>query len=96
MARLSKTESDEIWERLDELDGGIRAIRLVLIRHIFRCDWVLRGHAHSLAERIEEDIAATPVIPPNENLRRCLVHLVEQIRQTAEIIDSIPMRQDGD
>jgi hypothetical protein len=93
---MPKKDDTEIWDRLDELDGAVRALNLVLVRHIFRCDWVLRGHAHGLVERIEEDIADIAAIPPNQNLRRALCHLAKQVQQTAEIIDSLPKRSGED
>ena len=84
MSRGSRAEFDEIWGRLSELDGTVRALEIVLIRHIANTDFALRHHAESLVESVDKVIAALPHVPPNEELLQSLARVRVQIRNIAE------------
>lgn len=96
MSRGEKANFDEIFERLVELEGDVRAIRLVMLRHIFRCDWVLRGHAEALADSIESDITDLPRVPPNARLLEALDHILPQIRQISRVVEQAQRHQDDE
>lgn len=94
MSRGEKANFEEIFERLAELEGDVRAITYVLVQHILACDVVLRDHADMVGMGIDELTEKLPRVPPNErlleslqNLRRRLLEAVETYRQARESQD---------
>lgn len=78
-----KTEISEIWERLSELDGAVRAIERVLLHQIFQSDAEHRHHADMLNVSLERDISSLPRVLPNEHMLAALEKLAGQIGNIA-------------
>jgi hypothetical protein len=62
-------DHSQIFEQLHELDGAMRAMKIVLLHQISECDSTLRHHAECLANSLDRVIADLSDIPPNERLR---------------------------
>jgi hypothetical protein len=84
MGRSNKAEFDEIFERIAEIEGDIRALQMLQLHHIFECDAAHRHHADSLALSLEKDIINLRPVPPNERIRLSLQRLLERIQNIAE------------
>lgn len=78
----SKSEQ-EIFERLAELDGELRAMKLVLLHQIFQSDAEHRHHAELLNVGLTEDIKKIPAVPPNATMLTALENLTMRIRNIA-------------
>ncbi len=80
---MKKSERDEIFEQIADIDGRLRALQTLVLRHIFETDFVLRRHAEGIAEGLNRDIAETPKVPPNDILIEHLHRLQMTIRKMA-------------
>ena len=77
------SETKEIWERLSELEGEVRALKLVLLHQIFESDAEHRHHAELLNKGLAEDIKNILPVPPNASMLAALEDLMTRIRNIA-------------
>lgn len=84
MTRGAKSELKEILEELGELDGKVRPLEVVFLRHLANTDFALRHSASLLHKDVSALIDETPAVPPNADLLDCLRRLNIQIRRIAD------------